>query len=99
MDQKENLGIGKSEMMSLHDFILSTFRKKFGDAVTGVSLLPLVHECLATVVVNERSPEIEKTAREMESEFRDELGRHVSLFIKVPLKNRIKRLALNLWKI
>jgi len=96
MDQKENLSIGKSEMMGLHDLILSSFRKKFGDIVIGVSLLPLTHECWATVVVKEKSPEIEKMAQEMESEFRDELGRHVSLFIKVPFKNRLKNLLLSI---
>jgi hypothetical protein len=81
-------------MMSLHDFILSAFRKEFGDTVIGVNLLPLAHECWATVVVKEKSPKIERIAQEMESEFREELGRHISLFIKVPLKNRLKKLIL-----
>jgi len=67
--------------------------------VIGLNLLPLGHECWATVIVKEKNPEIEKMAREMESEFREELGRHISIFIKVPLKNRIKRFALNLWKV
>jgi len=98
MKKKENLSNGEREMMSLHDLILSAFRKKFGDAVIGVSLLPLVHECWATVVVKQKTPEIEKMGQEMELEFREELGRHISLFIKVPLKNRLKRFALNLWK-
>jgi hypothetical protein len=98
MEQKENLSGGKREMMSLHDLILSAFHREFGDTVIGVNLLPLVHECWATVVVKEKSPEIERMAREMESEFREELGRHISVFIKVPLKNRIKRFALNLWR-
>jgi hypothetical protein len=99
MDQKENLSDGEREMMGLHDFILSAFRKELGDTVIGVNLLPLVHECWATVVVKEKSPEIEKMAREIELEFREELGRHISVFIKVPLKNRIQRLASSIWKI
>ncbi len=86
-------------MMSLHGLILSAFRREFGDTVIGVNLLPLVHECWATVIVKERSPEIEGMVGEIEVEFREELGRHISVFIKVPLKNGIKRLALNLWKI
>lgn len=82
-------------MMGLRDLILSAFRRKFANAVIGVNLLHLVHECWATVVVKQKTPEIEKMAREMELEFNEELGRHISLFVKVPLKNRIK----NLWKI
>jgi len=42
------------------------------------------------VVVKEKSQEIERMAREMELEIREELGRHISVFTKVPLKNRIK---------
>lgn len=99
MEQKENLSDGERGVMSLHDLILSAFRREFGDTVIGVNLLPLVHECWATVVVKEKSPEIGGMVREIELEFREELGRHISFFIKVPLKNRIKRLALNLWKI
>ena len=99
MEQKEGLkNIGK-ERIGLHDFILSAFRKKFGNIVIGLNLLPLGHECWATIIVEEKNEEIEKMAREMESEFREELGRQISIFIKVPLKNRIKRLALNLWKV
>ena len=95
MEQGKNLGDAEREMMGLHGLILSAFRRKFANAVIGVNLLPLVHECWATVVVKQKTPEIEKMAREMELEFREELGRHISLFVKVPLKNRIK----NLWKI
>ena len=95
MEQGKNLGDAEREMMGLHDLILSAFRRKFASVVIGVSLLPLVHECWATVVVKQKTPEIEKMAREMELEFREELGRQISLFVKVPLKNRIK----NLWKI
>ena len=95
MEQGKNLGDAEREMMGLHDLILSAFRRKFANAVIGVNLLPLVHECWATVVVKQKTSEIEKMAREMELEFREELGRHISLFVKVPLKNRIK----NLWKI
>jgi len=86
------------EKIGFHDFILSAFRKKFGNMVIGLNLLPLGHECWATVVVEEKSPEIESMAREMESEFREDLGRQIRNFIKVPLKNRIKRLALKVWK-
>ncbi len=46
------------------------------------------------MVVKEKNPEIERMAREIESEFRGELGRHISVFIKVPLKNRLKKLVL-----
>jgi hypothetical protein len=99
MELRENLSDGEREMMSLHDLILSSFRREFGDTVIGVNLLPLAHECWATVAVKEKSPEIERMAREMESEFREELGRHISVFIKVPLKNRIQRLASSIWKI
>ena len=89
----------EKERIGLHDFILPTFRKKFGNMVIGLNLLPLAHECWATVIMEEKNPEIEKMAREMESEFREGLGRQISIFIKVPLKNRIKRFALNLWKV
>lgn len=41
MEQKENLSDGEREMMSLHDLILSAFRREFGDTVIGVNLLPL----------------------------------------------------------
>ena len=58
MELRENLSNGEREMMSLHDLILSAFRREFGDTVIGVNLLPLVHECWATVVVKEKSPEI-----------------------------------------
>ena len=95
MEQRRNLGDAKKEMMGLQDLILSAFRRKFANAVIGVNLLPLVNECWATVVVKQKTPEIEKMAREMELEFREELGRNISLSVKVPLKNRIK----NLWKI
>ena len=44
MEGKENLSDGEREMLGLHDLILSAFRKKFGDAVIGVNLLPLVRE-------------------------------------------------------
>jgi hypothetical protein len=60
MELRENLSDGERKMMSLHDFILSAFRREFGDTVIGVNLLPLVHECWATVVVKEKSHEIEK---------------------------------------
>jgi hypothetical protein len=94
MEQRKNLSTGETEMMGLHDLILSAFRGKFGNAVVGVNLLPLIHECWATVVVKQKTPEIEKMTRDMELELREELGRHISVFIKVPFKNRIK----NLWK-
>lgn len=71
-------------------------KKGCGGAVIVASLLPMAHERWATVAVKEKSPEIEKMAQEMESEFRDELGRHISLFIKVPFKNRLKNLLLNI---
>jgi len=87
MEQRENLSDGEKEMKGLHDFILSSFRKEFGDKVIEVNLLPLAHECWATVIVKEKNPEIERMTREMESEFREELGRHISLFVKVPLKD------------
>ena len=94
MEQGKNLGDAEKEMMGLHDLILSAFRRKFANAVIGVNLLPLVHECWATVVVKQKTPEIEKMAREMELEFREEeLGRHISLSVKVPLKNRIRNLC------
>lgn len=76
----------------MQGLILTAFRKAFGDTVIAVNLLLRIHECWATVVVKERNPEIEKMAREMELEFK-ELDRHISVFIKVPLKNRIR----NLW--
>jgi hypothetical protein len=87
------------EKIGFHDFILSAFRKKFGNMVIGLNLLPLGHECWATIIMKEKNEEIEKMAREMESEFREELGLHISIFIKVPLKNRIKRFALKVWKV
>jgi len=82
----------EKEMMNLHDLILSAFRKQFGNAVIGVNLLRLVHECWATVVVKERSPEIEKMAQDLEVEFNEDLDRHISVLTKVSLKNRIRNL-------
>lgn len=66
--------------------------------VVGLNLLPLGHECWATVIVKEKNQEIEKMAREIESEFKEELGRQLSIFIKVPLKDRLKNMLLSLWK-
>jgi hypothetical protein len=88
----------EKEGIGLHDFILSAFRKKFGNMVVGLNLLPLGHECWATVIVKEKNQEIEKMAREIESEFKEELGRQLSIFIKVPLKDRLKNMLLSLWK-
>lgn len=99
MDQKGGQKNTGKERIGLYDFILSAFLKKFGNMVIGLNLLPFGHECWATIIMKEKNEEIEKMAREMESEFREELGRHISIFIKVPLRNRIKRLALKFWKV
>ena len=42
--------------------------------------------------MKERSPEIEKMAQDLEVEFSEDLGRHISVLTKVPLKNRIRNL-------
>ena len=90
MKQKGILIDRGNKKLSLHDLILSAFRKEFGDIIIGVNLQNLAHECWATVVVKDKSLKIERRAQEIEREFGEELGRHISIFIKVPLKNRLK---------
>ena len=63
------------------DFILSVFREKFGDMIIEVKRLPMIHELWVRVVVKERTKEMEELAHEIEKEM-DELGRHVTIFIK-----------------
>jgi hypothetical protein len=45
-------------VLSLKDLIFSAFRKKFGDTVIEVKLLPMIHELWVTVVVKKKSKEI-----------------------------------------
>jgi hypothetical protein len=68
-------------VLSLLDFIFSVFREKFGDMIIEVKRLPMIHELWVRVVVKERTKEMEELAHEIEKEM-DELGRHVTIFIK-----------------
>lgn len=63
------------------DLILSAFREEFGDTVIEVKRLPMIHELWVKVVVKTKTKEMEELAREIEKEM-DELGRHVTIFIK-----------------
>lgn len=74
-------------MMALHDLVLSAFRDHCGEEkIIGVKLTPLVHECWITVQVREKTPQMEGLARQLETEFLEELGRHVAIFVQKPWK-------------
>jgi len=68
-------------VLFLLDLILSAFREEFGDTVIEVKRLPMIHELWVKVVVKTKTKEMEELAREIEKEM-DELGRHVTIFIK-----------------
>jgi hypothetical protein len=62
MKRKGNVGAGERDGLSMHDLILSVFRKKFGNIIIGVDLLNLAHECWATVAVKDKNPKMERRA-------------------------------------
>lgn len=76
---------GRSQLKSLHDFVLSTFKEDFGEKVGEVKLTPLAHECWVTVFVEEEVPGMEELAKDIEKDFQ-ELGRTVTVFVKRPWK-------------
>ena len=93
MSQRD-LTPAEESLVSLHNFTLSVFEERYGkDAITGVKLIPLVHERWVTVFVTHRTQQMVDIAKELEGEFLEDLGRYVSIFIKQPWKGVIRSLA------
>ena len=85
--KRENLSREEQLMLGLHDLILSAFRRHFGDEmIIGVKLTPLAHECGVTVQVKQKTQPMEDLAQELEAEFLEEAGRHVTIFFEQPWK-------------
>jgi len=91
--KRENLSREEQLMLGLHDLILSAFRRHFGDEmIIGVKLTPLAHECGVTVQVKQKTQPMEDLAQELEAEFLEEAGRHVTIFFEQPWKVTIANL-------
>ena len=91
--ERENLSREEQSMLALHDLILSAFRQHFGEEmIIGVKLTPLVSECWITVQVKQKTQPMEDLAQELEAEFLEEAGRHVTFFFEQPWKVRVANL-------
>ena len=66
----------------MKDLIDSVFCQTFGDLVLDVRLSPMIHERWATVMVKERSQDMEKVARQIETEMLDEYGWHLKICVR-----------------
>lgn len=93
MSQEEMPSVEKS-MLSVHSFIRSVFEKHFGkEAIIGVKLTPLSHECWITVLVSQRTQEMIGVADELQRDFLEEWGKHICIFVKRPWRAAIRNLA------
>jgi len=90
----DNLSRDEQFMLALHDLVLSAFRQHFGEeTIIAVGLTPLVSECWITVQVKQKAPEMEDLARALKTEFLEELGRHVAIFVRQPWKATVTNLT------
>ena len=81
--QKTNLSRDEQFMLALHDVVLSVFRERFGDEpIVGVNLTPFAHECWIEVRVTEKTPPMVDLAQELETELREDAGKHVNIIVR-----------------
>jgi len=92
--ERENLSREEQSMLALHSLILSTFRQRFGEeAIIGVNLTPLAHECWITVQVRQRTQPMVDLAQELEAELLEDAARHVAIFVQQPWKATVANLT------
>ena len=70
------------EVATMKDLIDSVFCQTFGDLIIDVRLSPMIHERWATVIVKEKSQEMEKVARQIEAEMFNEFGWHLKISVR-----------------
>lgn len=78
-------------VLALRELILSAFRDKFGcAAIIGVNIKPsLLFGSIATVMVRDNVPEMDKFAEHMEWEITEDIGFQMAIFVKQPIHHRI----------
>ncbi len=96
-EAQRNLSPDERFLWALHDLVLDGFRERFGEAVIGVKVISVVCECWITVLVKQRTPEIEELAAQMERDFQEE-GRQIAVFLRRPWKAALREFVRKILK-
>jgi hypothetical protein len=78
-------------VLALRELILSAFQDKFGRAaIIGVNVEPSpLFGSIATVMVSENVPGMNKLAEQMEWDITEDIGFQIAIFVKQPIHHRI----------